>query len=139
MAAGVSPQQRETGRTLDAGYQIGVRRTLPVPEERLWALLLSPEGLGVWLGGVTDLEPGARFVFADGTRGEIRVNRPWSHLRLTWQLPTWEAPSIVQARVLAARSGATLSFHQDHLRGPAERAEMKARWEGVIERLAALL
>ena len=100
---------------MDAGYQIGVRRTLPASEERLWALLRSPEGQRVWLGGVTDLEPGSRFAFADGIRGEIRVHRPWSHLRLTWQLPAWEAPSIVQVRVLAARSGATLSFHQDHL------------------------
>jgi uncharacterized protein YndB with AHSA1/START domain len=139
MAAGVAPQEREAGRTLDAGYQIGVRRTLPVSEEHLWALLLSPAGLDAWLGGVADLEPGSRFAFADGTRGEIRVNRPWSHLRLTWQPPAWEAPSILQVRVLAARSGATLSFHQDHLRGPTERAEMKARWEGVIERLTTLL
>ena len=67
------------------------------------------------------------------------MHRPWSHLRLTWQLPAWEAPSSVQVRVLAARSGATLSFHQDHLAGPSARAEMKARWEAVVERLTALL
>jgi uncharacterized protein YndB with AHSA1/START domain len=140
VSADVAPAGREVGRTLDAGYQIGVRRTLPVSEERLWALLLSPEGQRLWLGGVTDLEPGTKFVFPDGTRGEVRVHRPWSHLRLTWQPPAWDAPSFVQVRVLPARSGATtLSFHQDHLEGPTERAEMKARWEEAVGRLAALL
>jgi uncharacterized protein YndB with AHSA1/START domain len=139
LASEVAALEREMGRTLDAGYQIGVRRTLPVSEDRLWALLLSPEGQRAWLGGVTDLEPGSRFAFADGTRGEIRVNRPWSHLRLAWQPPAWETPSIVQVRVLAARGGSTLSFHQDHLEGPTERAEMKARWEEAVGRLAALL
>jgi uncharacterized protein YndB with AHSA1/START domain len=133
------PVEWEVGCTLDAGYQIGVRRTLPVSEARLWALLRSPEGQRLWLGGVTDLEPGTRFSFPEGTQGEIRVHRPWSHLRLTWQPPAWEAPSFVQLRVLPARSGATtLSFHQDHLRGPAERAEMQARWEAVAGSLAAL-
>ena len=139
-SAEVTSPGHEVGRTLDAGYQIGVRRTLPVSEERLWALLLSPEGQRLWLGGVADLEPGTRFVFPDGTQGEIRIYRSWSHLRLTWQPPAWEAPSFVQVRVLPARRGATtLSFHQDHLKGPAERAEMKARWENVVGSLAALL
>ncbi|MGH2350548.1 MAG: SRPBCC family protein [Chloroflexota bacterium] len=132
-------ERTEAGKTADAGYQIGVRRTVPASEERVWAVLLSPAGLRIWLGGVSKLEEGTRFSFRNGISGEIRVNRPWSHLRLTWQRPDWEAPSYLQVRVLPARTGATLSFHQDHLRGPAERKEMKAHWEQVVERLSEKL
>jgi hypothetical protein len=41
--------------------------------------------------------------------------------------------------VLPARTGTTLSFHQDHLRGPADRTAMKAYWEQVVEQLRARL
>jgi uncharacterized protein YndB with AHSA1/START domain len=129
----------EVGKTADAGYQIGVRRTVPASEERVWARLLSPAGLRIWLGGVARVEPGTRFSFGSGISGQIRVYKPWSHLRLTWQRPDWDAPSVLQVRVIPARTGTTLSFHQDHLRGPAERTAMKGHWEQVIEHLSAKL
>jgi uncharacterized protein YndB with AHSA1/START domain len=132
-------REREVGKTADAGYQIGVRRTVPASEERVWAVLLSPAGQRIWLSGVTSLEQGTRFSFPNGISGQIKVHKPWSHLRLTWQPPEWEAPSYVQVRVIPARTGTTLSFHQDHLRGPAERKAMKAHWEQVVERLFAQL
>lgn len=132
-------EQREVGRTASVGYQIGVRRTLPTSEEELWAVLLSPEGLRIWLGGVAEIEKGSRFSFPDGTCGEIRVYKPWSHLRLTWHRPEWEAPSTVQVRVIAARTGTTLSFHQEQLASAADRAAMRSHWEQVVGRLADLL
>ena len=127
------------GATQDAGFQIGVRRTVPVSEQQVWDVLLSPDGLRAWLGGVATVEKGERFSFPGGLSGEIRVYKPGSHLRLTWQRPEWDEPSYVQVRVLPARTGTTLSFHQDHLAGPSDREEMKAHWEQVIERLFAML
>jgi uncharacterized protein YndB with AHSA1/START domain len=132
----MAAERTDIGKTADAGYQIGVRRTVPASEERVWAALLSPAGLRVWLGGVAGLEEGARFSFPNGVTGQIRVHKPWSHLRLTWQRPDWETPSYVQVKVIPARTGTTLSFHQDHLGGPADRQAMKAHWERVIERLS---
>jgi uncharacterized protein YndB with AHSA1/START domain len=132
-------ERREVGSTADAGYQIGVRRTVPASEERVWARLLSPAGLQIWLGGFSGVDAGMQFAFPSGVSGEIRVYKPWSHLRLTWRKPEWDAPSVLQVRVIPARTGTTLSFHQDHLHGPAERAAMKAHWERVIEDLAAVL
>jgi uncharacterized protein YndB with AHSA1/START domain len=129
----------EVGKTADAGYQIGVRRTVPVSEERVWARLLSSAGLQIWLGGDSSVDEGTRFAFPSGISGEVRVYKPWSHLRLTWRKPEWDAPSVLQVRVIPARTGTTLSFHQDHLRGPAERTAMKVHWERVIEDLAAEL
>jgi uncharacterized protein YndB with AHSA1/START domain len=130
---------KDAGKTADAGYQIGVRRRVPASEERVWAALLSSAGLRIWLGGVAPVEEGARFAFPNGTSGEIRVYQPWSHVRLTWRRPDWDAPSYLQVRVIPARTGTTLSFHQDHLRGPADRTAMRAHWEQVIEQLRARL
>jgi uncharacterized protein YndB with AHSA1/START domain len=135
----VAADGRDVGKTADAGYQIGVRRTLASPEERVWAVLLSPEGLRIWLGGVAELVAGKPFAFKDGTSGQVRVHKPWSHLRLTWRHPALERPSVLQVRVIPARTGTTLSIHQEQLAGPAVRADMKAHWEQVINRLAELL
>jgi uncharacterized protein YndB with AHSA1/START domain len=135
----MAAERIEIGKTADAGYQIGVRRTVPASEERVWAALLSPDGLRTWLGGVTELEEGARFSFRNGISGQICVHKPWSHLRLTWQLPEWDTPSHLQVRVVPVRTGTALSVHQDHLRGPADRKAMKAHWEQVTERLFATL
>jgi uncharacterized protein YndB with AHSA1/START domain len=131
----MSSGRNEVGKTANVGYQIGVIRTLPFSEEVIWRLLLSPEGLAVWLGGPIELAEGARYALADGTSGEVRVYKPWSHIRLTWQPPGWTRPSLIQVRVIPAKSGTTLSFHQEHLRDSAARTAMKARWEGVIEAL----
>lgn len=134
------PEETKTvGKTADVGYQIGVRRTLPSGEEALWSLLLSPEGMTAWLGGAIELEDGARYTLDNGTTGQVRVYKPWSHIRLTWRPQGWARPSTVQVRVLAASRGSTLSFHQEHLADGAARATMKAHWEGVIERLAGML
>jgi uncharacterized protein YndB with AHSA1/START domain len=81
----------------DVGDQIGVRRTLSFSEDQLWTALRSPEGLKVWLGGVTALEPGTRFAFPDGAAGEIRAHTPWSHLRLTRQPPGASAAVLSSA------------------------------------------
>lgn len=135
----VSIEERAVGQTVSVGFQVGVRRTLPCADEALWQLLTSEEGLTIWLGGPIPLQRGARYTLADGTIGELRVFRPGSHLRLTWQPHGWATPATIQVRVLPARSGTTLSIHQERLPDGATRAAMKAHWETVIARLAALL
>lgn len=132
-------EQRSVGKTAGAGWQIGVRRTLPCSEEQVWALLLSPDGLRVWLGGPADIVAGAPFRLDNGTSGEIRVYKPWSHVRLTWRPTGWPEPSTLQVRVIPSHRKTTLSFHQDQLPGAVERAAMKAHWEAVIGHLAEML
>jgi len=39
-----------TGLTKDAGWQIGVSRTLPHPPFAVWDFVSGPEGLALWLG-----------------------------------------------------------------------------------------
>lgn len=69
----------------------------------------------------------------------MRVDQPGSHVRLTWRPADWERPSTIQVRVLPAGGGASIAFHQEHLAGPAERAEMRERWRAVLDRLEARL
>lgn len=130
---------KEVGKTADAGYQIGVRRTLPFSEQEVWHALLSPDGLATWLGGAKQLAEGTPYLLDNGTAGEVRVYKPGSHIRLTWQPKDWASPSALQIRVIPAANGTTISFHQDRLGSVAERNTMKAHWEEVILRLEKML
>jgi len=78
---------RVAGQTTSAGFEIGARRTLPVTAKLAWSLLLSPEGLRVWLGSISslDLIRGVRFRTEDGITGEVRTVTPRRRFRMTWQ------------------------------------------------------
>jgi hypothetical protein len=56
-------QRREVGRTRDAGWEIGVSKTIDRPAEVVWTFVTSPAGIAIWLGeGVTVLpERGAGY------------------------------------------------------------------------------
>lgn len=131
-----------TGLTKNAGWQIGVRKTLPVALEDAWNLLVSEEGLSVWLGGLSGFEPseGAEYVLSDGTRGKITVFKQISHLRLTWHPPGWQRPSIIQVRVIPSGKKKTVfAFHQEHLPDQEEREERRAFFKNAVARLAEKL
>ncbi|MFM1651615.1 SRPBCC family protein [Brevibacillus sp. B_LB10_24] len=131
-------EQRVVGQTKSVGFQVGVRRTLPVSQERAWELVTSAQGLQLWLGEATDisLRPGQRYETKTGESGEIRIVKPLQQLRLTWQKPDWQRASTVQVRILPKAGGkTTISFHQEHLVDKHVREEMKARWEAVLEEM----
>lgn len=131
-------RDKPVGLTQDAGYQIGVRRTIPAAREQVWAYLLSPEGLKVWLGDLAKLDPavGQSYRTADGAFGEMRASKPGEQLRLTWQPSGWAKPSTLQIRLLDAGEGrTTVAFHQERLDGPHTRGLMKARWEAALNRI----
>jgi uncharacterized protein YndB with AHSA1/START domain len=129
---------RVTGETADTGFQVGVQRTVPLAPEDAWRLLTSPEGVRAWLGGeaAPRWEKGARYTLGDGSAGEVRVLKPGSHLRITWQPGGWPRASTIQVRVIPASGGrSVLSFHQEHLPGPDEREERRAFFEAAAEAL----
>ncbi|MBB6672181.1 SRPBCC family protein [Cohnella nanjingensis] len=132
------------GQTASAGFQIGVRRTYPISPERAWAFLLSPEGLKLWLGELSQLElqAGHRYTTEEGTTGELRVVNPVRQLRMTWQPKGWEQHSTLQIRLIPSSSDpekTTISFHQEKLRDAHAREAMKRRWEevaaGIMEKV----
>jgi hypothetical protein len=82
-----SKKQKPAGLTRDTGWQVGLRRTYTQPHHRAWELITSLEGVQIWLGDgeVPVWSKGETYHLKDGTKGEIRVYNPLSHLRITRQ------------------------------------------------------
>jgi uncharacterized protein YndB with AHSA1/START domain len=134
--------RRQIGETADVGFEIGVQKTVTAPKDEVWELLTGPHGLSVWLR--TDpnvaLKPGEKFITSDGTSGEFRVVKEYSHLRLTWKRANWSRPSILQVRVSSkGEEKTTIGFHQEKLGDAATRGQMKEHWKKVQEELKLLL
>lgn len=128
-------ERKVVGQTASVGFQIGVRRTVPISPEQAWNEMMSIEGLSGWLGTVSSvtLEPKRTFQTEEGITGEFRIVKPSSQIRLTWKKPEWEKPSTLQIRFLSSDGvKTTVSFHQEHLRDQPVREEMKRRWEEVL-------
>lgn len=133
---------KPAGLTKSSGYQIGVRRTLPITMEQAWNYLTSPEGVRSWLGDAPSISftEGAPYRTAEGTTGEMRVVKPYEQIRMKCKFAHWEKPSTLQIRIIpAGEKKTTVSFHQEQLADGIVREEMKRRWELVLERLAASL
>ncbi|MFD0586494.1 SRPBCC domain-containing protein [Paenibacillus sp. GCM10027627] len=127
---------KEVGQTADAGFQVGVRRTLPLSQEQAWQLLTSAEGLKWWIGTAPNLEirEGETFTSAEGVSGQFRVVKPQLQLRLKWERSDWIKASTLQIRLISAvRGRTTISFHQDRLENPGTREQMKLYWEHVLD------
>jgi uncharacterized protein YndB with AHSA1/START domain len=104
-------------------------------------MLTSVDGLAVWLGQVPGLEwaKGSTYQLPDGTRGEVRVYKPNSHVRITWQPAGWGRASTIQVRVLPKGDRTTVVFHQEHLPGPQEREERRAVFVGALDELERMM
>ncbi len=128
---------RMVGQTKSAGFQVGVRRTLPISQERAWEIVTSEDGLKLWLGdsaGIS-LQPGKNYVTNTG-EGQIRIVKPLQQLRLTWKREGWIKASTIQIRIIPKESAkTTISFHQENLSDQYVREEMKQYWERVLKRI----
>ncbi|MGK5548783.1 SRPBCC family protein [Streptomyces sp. URMC 127] len=126
-----------TGLTQDAGWQIGVSRTLPHPVPVVWDLVSSPAGLALWLGPGATLTPerGAPYRTDTGVTGEVRSYHQGRKIRVTHGTTTLQialAPSVDGSRT-------TLRFHQEHLANADARERQRAHWQGVLDRIATAL
>jgi uncharacterized protein YndB with AHSA1/START domain len=126
-----------TGETKDAGWQIGVSRTVDAPLPDVWELLTSSQGLGIWLGPDATLPwaKGETYETADGIQGELRSFRRQDRIRLTWQPATWSHDTTVQVAVAASGPKTMLRFHQERLADAAERERQRSYWSSIVGRL----
>ena len=99
------------GRTKDAGWEIGVSRTLPITPQEAWARIEDPVA---WLG-------------EEAT--DVRSYRPLDRIRVAWK------GTIVQVAITPAKTGTTVRFHQERLSGAEERERQRAHWAAVLDRL----
>ena len=124
-----------TGLTQDAGWEIGVSKTLPLPVDIVWEFIASPEGVARWLGEGTRLptRKGESYETEDGIAGEVRSYRPGDRVRLTYGTTT------LQVAVSASGEKTVLRFHQEHLAGSAERERQRAHWKAVMAEIVRAL
>jgi uncharacterized protein YndB with AHSA1/START domain len=125
------------GQTKEVGFQIGIRKTLPISFDIAWNFLLSEEGLEIWLGKISSeqFDLNRNYKTIEGIEGKVRVLEPNSHIRLTWKPKNWENISTLQIRVIKAKDGTTISIHQETLLDSNQREEMKEYWNIVIDML----
>jgi uncharacterized protein YndB with AHSA1/START domain len=140
----MASMERPVGLTRDAGWEIGVSRTLPYAHEAVWNYLISAARLGLWLGDGARLgAPGEEYATADGTTGELRSLRPMDRIRLTWLPRGWSRQSTVQVSVSPAGTRqepkTILRFHQERLASAEEREGQRAHWTAVMDDVASAL
>ncbi len=139
MSAG---RRSEVGRTRDAGWQIGVSKTIDRPVEEVWDFITSPAGVAIWLGdGVTvSPERGTGYETTAGVRGETRGYRELDRVRITWQPSDWTHDTTLQLVVSSAgEKRARLVVHQERLADAAERERQRTHWQGVITALVTAM
>ncbi|RPI44950.1 MAG: ATPase [Bacteroidetes bacterium] len=131
-----------TGQTQDAGFQVGVRKTVPGKFQDIWDFLFSDRGLSLWLGPIDpdDLVIRKEFSLGNSVTVKITVFEPYSHLRMSWKKNDWPNSSRLQLRVMASGDEkSVIAFHQEMLTGPEQREEMKDYWDNILSRLGELV
>ncbi len=134
--------RRVLGQTADAGYQVGVQRSVPVTAGRVWDVLTTQPEL--WLGpdATVVFEPGREYEvppgeWGPGARGEVRVVKPGDRLRMTWQPEGWTEAATLQIALSTAAPGRTrVQMHLEKLPDAGSREAVRARLRAALEQIA---
>ncbi|GLW92357.1 SRPBCC family protein [Actinokineospora globicatena] len=131
----------DPGLTQDAGWQIGVSRTVPHPLAKVWDLISGPTGISMWLGPGAVLSPtrGTKYATRDGAVGDVRGYRDRDRIRVTCRPPGWDHFTTIQVTVTAKGDKTLLRFHQEWLANPGERARQRDHWTAVMDRVTGAL
>ncbi|MEV5537677.1 SRPBCC domain-containing protein [Saccharopolyspora shandongensis] len=127
------------GQTKDAGFQIGVSKTVPHRPDEVWGFLTSPADIALWLGAGATLEKGATYRTTDGTTGEIRSHRELDRVRLTWRPADWDHDTTVQVAIVGKGDRTQLRFHQEWLADADERARQRDHWRRTMTAVTTAL
>lgn len=118
--------KNNVGLTKDAGWQFGIRKTLPANLETLWNVFFSDRVLSYWSEGVD--------------QGFSTFNK-YSHIRTKWRHKDFTEDANLQIRFIPSKNQdkTTISFHVDKLKNENQREVTRAYWSKVIEDLKLLL
>ena len=135
--------KRVVGETMDAGFQVGVQRSVPATATEAWTLMTSRPELWLGEGASIAFHEGEQYEVppgdgAPGASGEVRVVKPGDRLRMTWQPEGWPAPATLQLTLSESRSGKTaVHAHLEKLPDADAREAMRKRWREALERIAS--
>jgi hemoglobin len=119
-----------TGLTKDGTWELGVRRTAPLPPDAVWQSLGDdPAAL---VGVPIALEEGAEGR-ADGVEVRVSSLTPQVVTRMSWLERGWTRPSTLQLRVLPAATGTTVAIHHAGLPDERDRVRLLAHWTARLE------
>lgn len=129
------------GKTKDAGWQIGVSRTVHADLDEVWNYLMSTEGIAAWLGdGVpAPLDVGQNYQTDDHVQGEIRSLRPHDRVRLTWHPVGRHDHTTVQIAITPTATGCKIQFHTERLADNDERERMRTHWKAIADHIETIL
>lgn len=124
-----------TGRSRDAGWQLSVRRTLPLRADDAWDRLHE-----AWLPEWTGADRVPLLVGAPVRRDDVHIGRVIGchvgrRLRLRWAPEGITHETVLQATVLESGDGTALALHQEQLCGPEEQRRLLEEWTGALEAL----
>jgi len=135
--------KRVEGQTADAGFQVGVRRSVDGNALQAWELITSRPELWLGEGASIGFVSGERYEVppsgaSPGASGEVRVVKPGERLRMTWQPEGSPWPATLQLTLVESGSGKTsIGVHLEKLPDPDAREAMRERWRAALERLVA--
>ena len=134
----MSESKNTTGLKKDAGWDLGVRKTVAAPVPDVWTYLLG-DGLPMWLGEIAELptKKGVRYRTDDGVRGTIRGYEEKKRVRLTWQPEDWPHDTTLELTLAKAGAKTTVGISHEDLADRDERRMMVAHWHRVVDSIAA--
>ncbi|MEE1618404.1 SRPBCC family protein [Brachybacterium sp. J153] len=123
------------GLTRDAGWQLGVTRTVAAPASDVWRRLLG-EWLPQWLG-VESVPQMVGAPVRDGARirGRVVGCHVGRRVRLRWTPVTLDHETVFQVTLQEAATGTTIGIHQERLLGAAERQGLLEHWTTTLDAL----
>lgn len=130
--------ENPVGKPKGQGWEIGVRRTLPVSHTKAWQMMIDALDIP-WDDGqqAPVYETYQTLETADKTRIEIRSYEAYNVIRMRWQPNDWDFASTLQIRVIPAKTGTTISVHQEWLQNAEQREKMRLHWTALLEDLKA--
>lgn len=135
--------RRIRGETADAGFEIGVSKTMSKPAGEIWELLTSDQGLKLWLGDINAddirFDKGQEYETKDGTIGQIRSVYPREKLRLTWQPKSRKTPITLQIYLTPNGNKTSVLFHNEKLADAKDRETMRKHWQTILEKFEGSL
>lgn len=132
--------RRVEGRNLKGQYSTSSTKSFYFGGKELWAYLISKKGQAIWLKPLSTMKfnVGETFETEDGFFGEVRTIKAGQRVRLRWQDPEWEKPSVVQIWCIDRAGTRSMAvFMHEQLRDGRARLHFKAHWTQVMQELEA--